>query len=49
MPGITGLETLAKIKEASPNLPRVHARIVRPREVSVRFLDETGALRERAL
>ena len=28
--------------EASPNLPGVHARISRPRAVTVAFLDETG-------
>ncbi|WP_171043082.1 peptide deformylase [Maritimibacter alexandrii] len=32
--------------EASPNLPGVWATISRPRAVTVRFLDETGAVRE---
>lgn len=30
-------------EEASPNLPGVSSRVVRPRGVSVRFMDETGA------
>ena len=30
--------------EASPNLPGVSARIARPRAVTVRYMDETGAL-----
>ncbi|WP_227268259.1 peptide deformylase [Roseobacter weihaiensis] len=30
-------------EEASPNLPGVSAKIKRPRAVSVRFMDETGA------
>ena len=33
-------------EEASPNLPGVSARISRPRAVTVRFMDETGALKE---
>lgn len=33
--------------EASPNLPGVSARIERPRAVTVRFLNESGALEER--
>jgi peptide deformylase len=33
--------------EGSPNLPGVWARIDRPRAVTVRFLDETGAVQER--
>ncbi len=33
--------------EASPNLPGVSARIERPRAVTVRYLDETGAVVER--
>lgn len=33
--------------EASPNLPGVHARIERPRAVTVRFLNAEGALEER--
>lgn len=35
--------------EASPNLPGVHARISRPRAVTVRFLNAEGALEERDL
>ena len=34
-------------EEGSPNLPGVWARIERPRAVTVRFLDETGAVQER--
>ncbi|MDA7425127.1 peptide deformylase [Thalassococcus lentus] len=33
--------------EASPNLPGVHARIERPRAVTVRFMDEHGVIVER--
>ena len=33
--------------EASPNLPGVHARIERPRAVTVRFLNESGEVEER--
>ncbi|THD72025.1 peptide deformylase [Thalassobius vesicularis] len=33
--------------EASPNLPGVHARIERPRAVTVRFLNEAGEVEER--
>ncbi|WBU64329.1 peptide deformylase [Paracoccus aerodenitrificans] len=33
--------------EASPNLPGVFARITRPRAVTVRFLNEDGAIEER--
>ena len=33
--------------EASPNLPGVHATIERPRAVTVRFLNEAGAVEER--
>ena len=33
--------------EASPNLPGVHARISRPRAVTVRFLNDQGATEER--
>ncbi|SEP83624.1 peptide deformylase [Thalassovita taeanensis] len=33
--------------EASPNLPGVHANISRPRAVTVRFLNEAGAVEER--
>jgi len=33
-------------EEASPNLPGVSARISRPRAVTVRFMDETGAVKE---
>lgn len=29
-------------EEASPNLPGVYAKIIRPRDVAVRFMDETG-------
>ncbi|MEP2640385.1 peptide deformylase [Roseobacter sp.] len=36
-------------QEASPNLPGVHAEISRPRGVSVRFMDETGATVQRDL
>jgi peptide deformylase len=35
--------------EASPNLPGVHARIERPRAVTVRFLNDQGAVEERDL
>lgn len=35
--------------EASPNLPGVHARIERPRAVTVRFLNADGALEEREM
>jgi len=35
--------------EASPNLPGVHARVERPRAVTVRFLNEAGALEEREM
>ena len=34
-------------EEASPNLPGVSARIERPRAVTVRFLNEAGAIEER--
>ena len=33
--------------EASPNLPGVHARITRPRAVTVRFLNDAGEVEER--
>lgn len=33
-------------EEASPNLPGVYAKIKRPRAVTVRFMDETGAVKE---
>ena len=33
--------------EASPNLPGVHARIERPRAVTVRFLNEAGEVEDR--
>jgi len=33
--------------EASPNLPGVHARIERPRAVTVRFLNDQGTVEER--
>ena len=33
--------------EASPNLPGVHARIERPRAVTVRFMNETGEMEDR--
>lgn len=33
--------------EASPNLPGVHARIERPRAVTVRFLNEAGEMEDR--
>lgn len=33
--------------EASPNLPGVHARIVRPRAVTVRFINQTGETEDR--
>ncbi|WP_072779818.1 peptide deformylase [Marivita hallyeonensis] len=36
-------------EEASPNLPGVSASIVRPRAVTVRFIDETGTIKERDL
>ena len=35
---------LREHNEASPNLPGVSARIARPRAVTVRYMDETGAL-----
>ncbi|MEM6889310.1 MAG: peptide deformylase [Pseudomonadota bacterium] len=44
------LDVSAKINthdEASPCLPGVSAKVDRPRGVKVRFLDETGAVRER--
>ena len=34
-------------EEASPNLPGVHAKISRPRAVTVRFLNEQGEVEER--
>ncbi len=34
-------------EEASPNLPGVSARIIRPRAVTVRFVDEEGEVRDR--
>ncbi|WP_319824794.1 peptide deformylase [Thalassovita sp.] len=34
-------------EEASPNLPGVHAKIERPRAVTVRFLNEQGEIEER--
>ena len=34
-------------EEASPCLPGISAKIVRPRAVTVRYLDETGAVTER--
>ena len=36
-------------EEASPNLPRVSAQIKRPRGVTVRYMDETGAMQEKDL
>ena len=33
-------------EEASPNLPGVHAKITRPRAVTVRFLDHAGDWKE---
>ena len=33
-------------EEASPNLPRISAKVRRPRAVTVAFLDETGTARE---
>lgn len=33
--------------EASPNLPGVSAKLLRPARVSVAFMDETGTMRER--
>ena len=39
--------TLRAHDEASPNLPGVHARLSRPRAVTVRYLDADGAVRER--
>ena len=36
-------------EEASPNLPRVSAQIKRPRGVTVRYMDETGAMQKRDL
>ncbi|WP_424972020.1 peptide deformylase [Dinoroseobacter sp. S76] len=43
------LHSSAKLRsheEASPNLPGVFAKIERPRAVTVRFLDATGAVKE---
>lgn len=43
------LHTSAQMRgheEASPNLPGVHALIERPRAVTVRFFDHTGAVKE---
>ncbi|MEM7547429.1 MAG: peptide deformylase [Pseudomonadota bacterium] len=34
-------------EEASPNLPGVHAKVTRPTQAKVRFLDATGAVVER--
>lgn len=42
-------EILRDHEEASPNLPGVSAVITRPRAVTIRFLNETGALEERDL
>jgi len=36
-------------EEASPNLPRVSAQIKRPRGVTVRYMDEIGAMQEKDL
>jgi len=36
-------------EEASPNLPYVSAQIKRPRGVTVRYMDETGAWQEKDL
>lgn len=36
-------------EEASPNLPGVHALIARPRAVTIRFLNDRGAVEERDL
>ena len=36
-------------EEASPNLPRVSAKIKRPRGVTVRYVDETGGMQEKDL
>ena len=38
---------LREHEEASPNLPGVAAKIKRPRAVTVRYMDETGAITER--
>ena len=38
---------LREHEEASPNLPGVSAKIKRPRAVTVRYMDETGATTER--
>jgi peptide deformylase len=38
---------LREHEEASPNLPGVSAKIKRPRAVTVRYMDETGAITER--
>lgn len=38
---------LREHEEASPNLPSVSAKIKRPRAVTVRYMDETGAITER--
>jgi len=37
---------LREYQEGSPNLPGVWANIKRPRAVTVRFMDDTGAIRE---
>ncbi len=39
--------TLREHEEASPNLPGLFATVARPRAVTVRFLDESGAVVER--
>ncbi len=38
---------LREHEEASPNLPGMSARIKRPRAVTVRYLDENGAIEQR--
>lgn len=38
---------LREHEEASPNLPGVSAKVKRPRAVTVRYMDETGAITER--
>lgn len=44
---VVASDDLFEWDEGSPCLPGVSARIARPRQVTVRFLDETGTERER--
>ena len=45
---VTTSEDQQKIKEGSPNLPGIFDEVQRPRQVTVRYLDETGQHAERA-